>query len=203
MTHVWTDQELYQALGQQGAEEQRQAFEVLYRELYAIALYMVQTAALPDPQAVAQDCTQEAIVKIWRHLEQCTQPDALRRWAKTIVRNQTLNELARLKRKRETPLEQAAEGLVGETLATPTGALAAAERFGAILDLLAAAPLSERSRFVILAKYLMQMTEEEIAGALSAREGGEVRPSHVQVTRSKNFKKIYTNPDLRARFGEL
>src|SRR6476469_9272201 len=105
MTRKWTDRELYNAFGQNGSDRQREAFDLLYRELYAISLFMLQTTATLEPHALAQDCAQEAIVKVWKHLATCEQPDALRSWAKTIVRNQTLNEIAKLKRRQEESIE--------------------------------------------------------------------------------------------------
>lgn len=203
MTANWTNRQLYDALGQQGSEQQRQAFDTLYRELYAVCFYMLQSANVAEPRELAKDCTQEAIVKIWKHLDSCEQPDALRNWAKKIVRNQTLNEIARLKRQQEQSIEREVD-LALVDMHTPEAAnLTRVEKYSALLDLLAAAPLSLRSRFVIVGKYLMQMSEEEICQALAEREGAEVKPSHVQVTRAKNFKKIYSNADLLRRFWEL
>jgi RNA polymerase sigma factor (sigma-70 family) len=203
MNPIWTNRELYEALGRHGSEEQRRAFELLYRELYAVSLFMLQNAHVAEPRELAKDCTQEAIVKIWKSLASCQQPEAVRAWAKTILRNQTLNELARHKRQHEESLEgEAAQSLV-DPAGGPTQRLTRAEKYGAIVDLLTAAPLSTRSRFVILGKYLLQMAEDEICQALQEREGAEVKPSHVQVTRAKNFKKIYGDAELLRRFWEL
>ena len=203
MSPTWTNRELYEALGQQESEQQRQAFEALYRELYAVCLFMLQTANIAEPHELAKDCTQEAIVKVWKNLSSCEQPDSLRSWAKTIVRNQTLNEIARYKRKPEESIEREVALSVADHHDSPATVLTNAEKYGAILELLAAAPISIRSRYVIIGKYLMQMAEEEICKALQEREGSEVKPSHVQVTRAKNFKKIYSDADLLRRFGEL
>ena len=203
MIRKWTDRELYTALSQSGSEQQKQAFEILYQELYAISFFMLQTTAAPEPRALAQDCAQEALVKVWKHLATCEQPDAMRSWAKSIVRNQTLNEIARLKRKMVDSLDDHVDKPLLDSQTTPVANFQAKEKYNAILDLLAVAPLSERSRYVILAKYLLQMTEEEICQALTQREGSEVKPSHVQVTRAKNFKKIYSDPELYQKFREL
>jgi RNA polymerase sigma factor (sigma-70 family) len=203
MTRHWSDRELYTACGQDGSELQRQAFATLYQELYLVCLFMLQTATLPEPQELAQDCAQEAVVKIWKHLATCTQPESFRSWAKTIARNQTLNEIAKLKRKREETLEHALDKPQADQRALPDAALTKHERYLAVLDLLASAPISERSRYVILAKYLLNLTEEEISRALSEKEGAEVRPSHVQVTRAKNFKKLYSDPEVHKKFEEL
>lgn len=203
MTRKWTDLELYEACGQDGSEQQRLAFDVLYQELYAISLYMWQTTMAAEPRALAQDCAQEAVVKVWKYLDTCKQPATLRSWAKSIVRNQTLNEIAKLKRKATDSLEEHHDTPLLDEGATPDDSLQAKEKYQAILDLLAIAPLSERSRYVILAKYLLQMTEEEISQALSQKEGSDIKPSHVQVTRAKNFKKIYSDPDLYKKFRAL
>src|SRR5215212_3280274 len=119
MTRKWTDLELYDACGQNGSEQQRLAFDVLYQELYAISLFMLQTTVAPEPRALAQDCAQEAIVKTWRNLATCEQPDSLRSWAKTIVRNQTLNAIARLKRQAEDPLVAHVDKPLGDENPTP------------------------------------------------------------------------------------
>lgn len=203
MTRKWTDRELYDAFGQNGTEQQHQAFEILYQELYAISLFMLQTTVAPEPQALAQDCAQEAIVKAWKSLATCEQPDSLRSWAKTIVRNQTLNAIARLKRQAEDPIETHVDKPFGDENASPVEILVEKEKYAAILELLAAAPLSERSRYVITAKFLAQMSEEEICQALSKKEQTELKPSHVQVTRAKNFKKIYSDAALLKKFRDL
>jgi len=203
MSRTWTDRELYTAFGQDGSEQQRQAFEILYQELYAISWFMLQTTPVTEPQALAQDCTQEALVKIWKHLATCEQPDSLRHWAKTIVRNQTLNEIARLKRKPQNSIEQVVDQPMIDESAIPSSALDKQEKQLAILDLLTAAPISDRSRYVILAKYLLQMSDEEISQALSQREGETIKPSHVQVTRAKNIKKITQDAALRQKFRDL
>lgn len=203
MSRTWTDRELYIAFGRDGSEQQRQAFEILYQELYAISWFMLQTTPVAEPQAVAQDCTQEALVKIWKHLDTCEQPDSLRHWAKTIVRNQTLNEIARLKRKPQASIEQVVDQPILDERVIPSDALDKQEKQLAILDLLATAPISDRSRYVILAKYLLQLTDEEISHALSQREGETIKPSHVQVTRAKNIKKITQNAALRQKFRAL
>lgn len=203
MTRYWSDRELYTACGQDGSEQQRQAFALLYQELYLVCLFMLQTATLSEPQELAQDCAQEAVVKVWKNLATCTYPELFRSWAKTIARNQTLNEIAKLKRKREETLDHALDKPLEDPRALPAAALARHEQYLALLDLLATAPISERSRYVILAKYLLQLTEDEISQALHEKEGGEVRPSHVQVTRAKNFKKLYSDPEVRKKFEEL
>jgi RNA polymerase sigma factor (sigma-70 family) len=199
----WTNRELYDALHQEATEQQRQAFDLLYRELYAVCFFMLQTATVAEPRELAQDCAQEAIVKIWKNLARCEQPDSLRNWAKMIARNQTLNELARQKRLREASIEREVDETLIDAYTMPAAALTRAEKYTAILDLLAAAPISLRSRYVIAAKYLLQMSEEEICQGLQEREGAELKPSHVQVTRAKNFKKIYSNADFLRRFWEL
>jgi RNA polymerase sigma factor (sigma-70 family) len=194
-----SDRDLYLALQEEGSDQQRAAFESLYEELYAIALFMLQNSSFPAPRELAQDCTQEAVVKIWQHLATCEQPDTFRNWAKRILRNHTLNEITRLKRRREESLEHQATDAVTDPHPTPQATFGKLERYNTILDLIAAAPLSDRSRYVILAKYLLQMSEEEIAQGVSAREGAAVLPSHVQV----NFKKIYSDPDLLQQFADL
>ncbi len=203
MTRKWTDRELYDAVGQNGSDQQRQAFDILYQELYAISFFMLQTTVAPEPRALAQDCAQEAIVKAWKSLASCEQPASFRQWAKTIVRNQTLNAIARLKRQAEDSIEAHVDKPLAAEDASPNAILAQKEKYATILELLAAAPLSERSRYVIAAKFLAQMTEEEICQALSKKEGTEIKPSHVQVTRAKNFKKIYSDAELLKKFRDL
>lgn len=203
MSRTWTDRELYTAFGQDGSEHQRQAFEILYQELYALSWFMLQTTSAPEPQALAQDCTQEALVKIWKYLDTCEQPDSLRHWAKTIVRNQTLNEIARLKRKPQDSIDRVVDQPMLDESAIPSTVFEQQEKQLAILDLLATAPISDRSRYVILAKYLLQISDEEISQALSQREGEPIKPSHVQVTRAKNIKKITQNAILRQKFRDL
>lgn len=73
--HLW-----HAACGADGALRQRQAFKELYCYLYPIALYRAK-----HDQHIAEESTQEALIKVWQHLDQVRDPGCFARWASRIV----------------------------------------------------------------------------------------------------------------------
>ncbi len=72
---------LYAACAETGSPRQRRAFDELARHLYRTALFKTH-----DIQ-IAEDCAQQALFRIWRHLEQCRAPGSFLNWCNLILLN--------------------------------------------------------------------------------------------------------------------
>lgn len=90
---------LHEACAKPGAPCQKHAFEELWRYLYPIALYKTHQADL------AQECTQQALEKIWRKLSQCREPGSFLSWTTLILINE-IREYYRGKGQREAKSEE-------------------------------------------------------------------------------------------------
>lgn len=84
---------LYAACAEPGSPRQRRAFEELTRHLYRIALFKTHDIH------IAEDCAQQALFKIWRHLAQCREPGSFINWCNLIVLN-TIREHFRAEMKK-------------------------------------------------------------------------------------------------------
>ncbi|HZQ08038.1 MAG TPA: sigma-70 family RNA polymerase sigma factor [Anaerolineae bacterium] len=73
---------LYAACGERDSQRQRTAFLEIWNYLYPIALYRLHGTN------GAQDCTQQALVKIWRKRDQCRDPGAFLRWCDQVLLNE-------------------------------------------------------------------------------------------------------------------
>ncbi|MEW5721200.1 MAG: sigma-70 family RNA polymerase sigma factor [Chloroflexota bacterium] len=81
------------ACAETGSPRQRRAFEELTRHLYRIALFKTHDIH------IAEDCAQQALFKIWRHLDQCREPGSFLNWCNLIVLN-TIREHFRAEMKK-------------------------------------------------------------------------------------------------------
>lgn len=178
------DARLYDAAcGRHGLVEQEQAFRLLWEHLFRIAYLMLRHK--PDPDMLAADCAQEALIKIDRNLARCQKPESFRAWAARIVRNNVLDLL------RRTHLEDPLPAHI------PVPPPEVRLDLRALLEwALHEAGLSERSRRVVIGRFLDEQTDEALAAEESRLSGETIRPSHIQVTRSKNLAKLRGNDDL-------
>lgn len=188
---------LYAACGSADPEVQTAAYQTLWRYLYGVALHVVRDQ--PDAEALAQDCVQAALLRIHQRLADCREPEAFSAWARRIASHAAIDELRRLKRL--VPLDPS------EPTAPPTdhpsGQLALEE--GVLTTLseatlrrcISQAPISERSRRVVLGRYFDDIADEALAQAESARTGRSVLPSHVQVTRARDIARLRTYEPLQ------
>jgi RNA polymerase sigma factor (sigma-70 family) len=188
---------LYRACCSAELPTQTAGFEVLARYLYRVALFLASDQV--EAVELARDCTQNALIYIVQHLDDCREPAAFRSWARRIVSNMTIDELRR--RKRVVPLIDDDP----ETTQTipPLGfeARVLAELSLTELSLLIErAPISARSRRVVLGRYLADRTDLELAQHESELSGQVVLASHVQVTRAKDIGKLRQYPPLRVFF---
>ncbi|HEX6288856.1 MAG TPA: sigma factor [Herpetosiphonaceae bacterium] len=193
------DRTLYVACQQDGTDAQADAFEQLWAYLYRIAYAMLRTQR--DPASLASDCTQKALIKIHRSLEQCRNPVVFREWTAQIVRRVVLDELRRPEYRRYPAIsiddEHAPWLATSQQLADTTDVRAL------LHDVIFHGPLSERSRRVVIGRYFAEQTDEVLARAETERAGQEIRPSHIQVTRAKNLAALRRDPALLDRLREL
>lgn len=78
--HLW-----YEACKADRTLRQRQAFKELHHYLYPFALYRAKY-----DQRVAEESTQEALIKVWQHLDQVRDPGSFARWASQILVREVL-----------------------------------------------------------------------------------------------------------------
>jgi RNA polymerase sigma-70 factor (ECF subfamily) len=155
-----------------------------------------------DAEALAQDCAQKALIRIHQKLEDCREPVAFRTWSRRIVSHLAIDELRRRKRlvvwedeKVERVMDESPEDNL-ENIVLDEMTLADVE------SLMNRAPVSERSRRVIIGRYIDGLPDEEIAQTETELAEQEVLPSHVQVTRSKNVSKLRKWPLLQQMMGQ-
>ncbi len=190
---------LYRACGSHDAEQQTTGYQQLWEYLYRVAYQVVRDQEeAPD---MAEDCTQKALIKIHDRLDDCRDPKAFKAWSRRIVSHIAIDELRRRKRldfsldddNRHTDYE--------DNAATPEEVVAQSADQQAVLTLLRDAPISARSSRVVLGRYFQNKTDEELAAVESELAGKQVLPSHVQVTRAKNIKKLKQWMPLLAHWG--
>ena len=169
---------------------QAAAYKTLWDYLYRVALHLVRDQ--PDAEMLAQDCSQDALIRIHARLAECRQPEAFRAWSKRIVTNLCIDELRRRNRRRladELPEELPGQQLVASTN-SPEQSVIDWESDHSIRQALRQAPISERSYVAVVGRYLDDLPDEQLAKSESERSGQTLLPSHLQVTRSKNVNKL-------------
>lgn len=178
---------LYTACRNQDPE----AYEFLWTYLFRVALYVL--ADQRGANALAQDCSQEALIRIYHRIEECREPKAFRTWSRRIVAHLAIDRLRYRKRLLPLPNEEpdkhrsplpASEEHLPEVQTAKTVDL---EQLRQAID---RAPISDRSRRVVVGRYLDDLPDEVLAHRETQLAGKQIRPSHIQVTRSKNIAKL-------------
>ncbi len=187
--------DLYHACGSSDRAIQSKAYNVLWDYLYRIAFHI--TAQQPDQEALAQDCAQRALIRIHQQRQRCEEPKAFRTWSRRIVSNLVIDELRRRKRLQPLPEPGHESRQVESDDINPEIETLASLTAVSLRHLLQEAPVSDRSRRVIIGRYLDDHDDETLAQTESRLAGNMVLPSHVQVTRSKNISKLRQWPLLR------
>lgn len=187
---------LYHACRSADLARQSQAYRTLWTYLYRVTYQLVHDQA--DADALAQDCTQRTLVRIHQRLIECREPNAFRTWARRIASNLTIDELRR--RRRLTPLPDEENGATAPpyVVVAPEQTVFATMQQDALRALLTQSPMSERSRRVVIGRYLDDSDDEALAQVESDLAGATVLPSHLQVTRAKNIAKLRQWEPLRA-----
>jgi len=195
-----TDAALYAACRQEGSQAQADAFASLWPQLYRIAWAMLRSQ--PDGEALAHDCTQLSLIKIYQRIESCTNPASFRAWSNQILRRTVLDELRRPEHARRVALpDDHDEGAAW--LAAPADAPQPVDLRAILLDIVQRGPLSARSRRVVLGRYFEEQSDEALAQAESVNNDQQVLPSHIQVTRAKDLAALRRDSALLDRLRDL
>ena len=191
---------LYAACVSEDTAVKSKAYRTLWAYLYQIAYSLVLNQ--PDADALAQDCAQRALMRVHDKFDTCEEPRAFRVWSRRIVHNLTIDELRR--RKRFQPLDDNHPTTPNPHLseATPENEVLPQLTAQALRDLLAVAPISDRSRRVVIGRFLDNLPDDQIAQAETDLANAPVRPSNVQVTRAKNLSKLRKWEQLEAFLRE-
>ncbi|MGB1253494.1 MAG: RNA polymerase sigma factor [Candidatus Promineifilaceae bacterium] len=171
----------------QNEAHQEEAYTVLWRLVYRTIFPM--TRSMRDGDAFTEDCAQETLIRVHAKINQCKDPAKFCGWVRIIARRVTLNKLAA--RKPSTDLDAIEPP---ESAEPPPHQQIVLDQFW---QLVAAAPISSRSRRVVEGRYRFQKKDKELAAAEMMLTNDEVRPSHIQVTRAKNIKKMRNDNGLR------
>lgn len=168
------------------------AYKILWTYLYRAAFYIVSDQ--PDAYALAQDCAQDALVRIHERIGECREPQAFRTWARRIVSHIAIDKLRRRKRlvrfDANEPDDISLDVPAENKLDLVDNIVAEQINLSLLRRLLQLAPISGRSRRVVIGRYIDNLRDEALAEAESQQQDHPVRPSHLQVTRSKNLAKL-------------
>jgi RNA polymerase sigma factor (sigma-70 family) len=192
--------QLYHACRSEDQAVRSQAYQSLWTYLYRIALKIVYDQ--PDAPAFAQDCAQAALIRVHERIDECQGPASFRAWARQITSHLAIDALRR--QKRLNPLDDGHDDDQSTTQPLPaagpgpeTVALTGIQ-LDQLETLLNQAPISQRSRRVVLGRYLNDEPDEILAQTESQLAEEAILPSHIQVTRSKNLSKLRQWEPLRA-----
>jgi RNA polymerase sigma factor (sigma-70 family) len=190
--------ELYRACGSAEPQVQASAYQALWQYLCRVALQIVYDQA--DRESLAQDCAQVALIRVHERLAECTEPAAFFAWARRIVANVAIDELRRQKRMAPLGDDDLGHDDVLSSGPTTTIETSALERIdqSQLRAIIQRAPISARSARVVLGRYFDDLPDEVLAQTESRLAGQPVRPSHIQVTRTKDIARLRRWEPLRA-----
>ena len=187
----WDSSDLYAACARTDPVLRESAYKKLWEYLFRVVLNYVFDQ--PDAEAVAQDCAQEALIRIHDHFQECHSPDSFLAWARKIASHLAIDELRRNRRliSFEDMQEGSEEaGHLSREEATPAEISEANIQFSNLRTLLEHAPMSDRSRRVVIGRYLDELPDERLAQIESRLAEQTVLPSHIQVTRTKDIARL-------------
>jgi len=107
---------LHAACAGSNTSRQRRAFTELWNYLFPIALYKTHDTQL------AQDLTQQSLVKIWKCLAQCKDPASFLGWARMILINEVNDWFRKNKRAILDPIDDIDETELNQVSFKPEGA---------------------------------------------------------------------------------
>jgi RNA polymerase sigma-70 factor (ECF subfamily) len=143
------------------------AWETIVRAYQGIAF---RTAYLLGGNAAdAEEAAQDGFVKAYRALGRFRRGAPLRPWLLRIVANEARNKRRAAGRRDALALRAAAQDRPGDAVPSPEAALLEHESRERLLT--AIERLSEEHRDAIACRYLLELSEEETAAALSIRRG--------------------------------
>ncbi len=192
--------ELYHACRYGTAVEKQAAYEILWSYLVRVTLQVLYDQA--DAESLAQECAQRALIRVHERIADCREPAAFRTWARRIGGNLAIDELRR--RKRLLPLEAVKEPAASDVPGKVMMETAVSQTIDReqLRSLLNSAPMSERSRRLVVGRFLDDLPDEILAQYESDLADKTIRPSHIQVTRAKNIVKLRTWEPIHLFFEE-
>lgn len=119
--------------------------------------------------AEAEEAAQDAFVKAYAALGRFRDGAPFRPWLLRIVANEALNRRASAKRRPTVDLEQAFDRAADERAASPEAAALASERRDLVIAALGRLRADDRQ--VIAYRYLLDLSEAEMAEALGVARG--------------------------------
>jgi RNA polymerase sigma-70 factor (ECF subfamily) len=140
----------------------RDVFDAFYRKHVRLVFATALSQGL-DSQ-LAEDATQEAFIRVWRHLSEilCLELPAQRAWLMTTTRN-----IAHTTRRKQK--EKVSEA---DVTANEPGACGHETKVALRLDVVAAlAQLSDEDRAIVVLRYFMERNSREIGEILEIPEG--------------------------------
>ncbi|HEY7381267.1 MAG TPA: RNA polymerase sigma factor [Gaiella sp.] len=143
------------------------AYEELVRMHQSIA-FRVALVVGGDP-ADAEEAAQDGFVKAYRALGRFREGAPFRPWLLQIVANEARNRRRSAARRSALAIRASAQDVSGGAAPSPEAAILDAERRSALVDALGALPDADRE--VLSCRYLLELSEEETAGALGVRRG--------------------------------
>jgi RNA polymerase sigma factor (sigma-70 family) len=192
---VFDSIQLYAACASDDLSTQENAYQKLWPFLHQIAYQVLYRQ--PDAADLAQDCAQKALIRIHNKLADCQEPAAFRTWARRIVSHLAIDELRRRKRLVQWEDEKV-ERISANSRENSLESLVLEEiTLADVQNLINSAPISQRSRRVIIGRYVHGLPDEEIAQSETDLAEQTILPSHVQVTRAKNISKLRKWPLLQ------
>jgi RNA polymerase sigma factor (sigma-70 family) len=145
------------------------------------------------------------LIRVHDRIDECQGPPSFRAWARQIVSHLAIDALRR--RKRLNPIDNGHEESDSDSTLTdegpsPESIVVKELRLDELQNLLNQSPISERSRRVVLGRYVADEPDEDLAETEAKLSGQTVLPSHIQVTRSKNLSKLRDWAPLRTYFEQ-
>lgn len=196
MNKQWTSKKLFDAFYSNDSQLQNSASEFIQNYLHPFAKkYSHGWDHIID----AEDAVQTTLLKLLEGARKGIRPDNPDKFLSYITQT--------MYRYLHTTKERAEKGDNLPPLSSipppePDSVALDKEISSGILALVNQAPFSTRSRYVVVGKYIGELSDDEMAEELTDIEGKEVKRHHVQKTRSENFSKI-RNPDWIERFKDL
>jgi RNA polymerase sigma factor (sigma-70 family) len=158
-----TDEDLIERARRGDADAYAQLVRA-HQELAFRTAYLIARNA-----ADAEDAAQDGFVKAWRALGRFRRGAPFRPWLLSIVANEARNRRRSAARRDALALRAAFELPSGGAAPSPEGRALAGERRAELLAALDG--LREEERLVLSCRFLLELSEEETAAALSLRHG--------------------------------
>ena len=158
-TESLTDEQLMQRI----AQGNERAFEVLYSR-YSRLIYSYFLRMLKKDKELASDFTQEIFTKVYRYAQNFDSNKSFKTWIYSIANNQCKNEYAKMKVR--------SEAILDIPISTTEDRIAQVDKktFHSALQK-ALSELDEPKRSVFEMRYLLDLSNSEIAESLGISEG--------------------------------